>query len=139
MYSFIRGHVCSPEDLRREAVRRGVARVLGEWHGTLPIETAPSVDGVENSDEERQLHALATKPASRSRKLNATAPGKVIPNLWTVMQKWIFALPTRTEAEKARRDDLQQELERIVIDFGDLPGLGDHGVCRNIISLFLIK
>lgn len=128
IYSFIRGQVCSPADLRREVVRRGIARKLGEWHGALPIESTPSVDGVENSDEERQLHALATKASPRSRKVSSTAPDKVIPNLWTVMQKWIFALPTRTEAEKARKDELQQELERIVLEFGNFPGLGDHGL-----------
>src|SRR6516165_9452861 len=36
LYKYIRGRVCSPEDLTREAVWRGVARRLAEWHAIVP-------------------------------------------------------------------------------------------------------
>lgn len=51
-------------------------------------------------------------------------PGKPIPNVWTVMQKWILALPTSTTAQKHRRDLLQKELEWLVNLLGDTPGVG---------------
>lgn len=44
------------------------------------------------------------------------------------MQKWLFALPTTTEAETKRKGVLQKELERTVADLGDKPGLGGNGV-----------
>jgi ethanolamine kinase len=60
--------------------------------------------------------------------VNAITRGKATPNIWTVMQKWILALPSSTEAEVARNTTLQKELERTVKDLGDRPGLGKDGV-----------
>lgn len=60
--------------------------------------------------------------------VNAITHGKSIPNIWTVMQKWILALPSSTEAEVARNTSLQKELEKTVKDLGDRPGLGKDGV-----------
>ena len=53
------------------------------------------------------------------------------PNLWTIMQKWVLALPATTEDERARRVKLQGELEWIVDELDD----GENSVCA--ISLFL--
>jgi hypothetical protein len=61
-------------------------------------------------------------------KINAITPGKPTPNVWTIMQKWVFALPTTSEAEIQRKEVLQQELERTVSELGDTPGLGGNGV-----------
>lgn len=44
------------------------------------------------------------------------------------MQKWVFALPTSTEAELKRKEILQKELERTVSELGSTPGLGNHPV-----------
>lgn len=44
------------------------------------------------------------------------------------MQKWVFALPTTTEAEMKRKDVLQKELERTVSELSDTSGLGENGV-----------
>ena len=60
--------------------------------------------------------------------INAITPSKPIPNVWTIMQKWVFALPTTSEKEIKRKDILQKELERTVSELGDLPGLGENGV-----------
>ena len=46
------------------------------------------------------------------------------------MQKWIFALPVRSDEEKRQQVQLQCELERTVAELGDLPGLGEDGVCK---------
>ncbi|KAA8911847.1 putative ethanolamine kinase [Sphaerosporella brunnea] len=35
-YRFVPGRPCEPEDLGKEAIWRGVARRLGEWHAILP-------------------------------------------------------------------------------------------------------
>src|SRR5690242_3255837 len=42
LYKFVPGSVCSPADLRRPDVWRGVAQRLGEWHATLPISSISS-------------------------------------------------------------------------------------------------
>ena len=60
--------------------------------------------------------------------INAITPSKPTPNVWTVMQKWVFALPTTNEIEVKRKKVLQRELERTVADLGDKLGLGGNGV-----------
>jgi hypothetical protein len=54
--------------------------------------------------------------------------------MWTVLQKWIFALPTTTEEQRTRRRALQKELERVVRELDDGRGLGDDGVCSLSLS-----
>ena len=128
LYEFIRGLVCKPEDLRRETIWRGVARKLGEWHGVLPVISAGESDEVTSLIAEAEISVRKNKESPRSRKINSVTPGKTIPTLWTVLQKWILALPVGTEPERNRRDMLQVELERNVIEFGNIPGIGDDGV-----------
>lgn len=134
MYRFIRGQVCNPEDLRREDVSRAVARRLGEWHARVPIvankgNLTPKMD--EHKIDDRLSRSIPNRTLSKQaiRAINAITPGKPIPNLWTVMQKWIHALPTVTEAEEERKSVLQKELVRTVAELGDTLGLGNDGVC----------
>jgi ethanolamine kinase len=51
-------------------------------------------------------------------------PGKPIPNVWTMMQKWILALPTSTTAQSTRREQLMTELQSLTQLLGDTPGVG---------------
>ncbi len=37
--------------------------------------------------------------------------GKPVPNVWTVMQKWIISLPSKSKAEQERNIALQKELQ----------------------------
>ncbi|MCJ1226551.1 hypothetical protein MMC12_003203 [Toensbergia leucococca] len=128
LYRFIRGKVCNPEDLTREAVWRGVARRLGEWHAVLPIVTTKEKSLVEHGDNKPTLSRSQSKPITSIEEINAITPGKATPNLWTVMQKWIFALPNNSEAERERKKILQKELERSVTELGSTPGLGQDGL-----------
>ncbi|MCJ1270634.1 hypothetical protein MMC22_010531 [Lobaria immixta] len=118
LYRFIRGRVCTPEDLTREDVWRGIARRLGQWHARLPI--------VFESGEPNSLSAC--KPTLSKAAINGITPGRGTPNLWTVMQKWILALPATTDAEMTRRNVLQKELQRTVAELGNTPGLGKDGL-----------
>lgn len=133
LYRFIRGQVCNPEDLRRVDVSRAIARRLGEWHARIPIiadkeDITPKKD--EHEIEDRLSRSIPNRALSKQaiKAINAITPGKPIPNLWTVMQKWIHALPTFTEAEEERKAVLQKELERTVAELGDTIGLGNDGV-----------
>lgn len=54
-------------------------------------------------------------------------PGTPAPNLWTVLQKWILALPTNTDAERSHQQILQKELEWLVEELGGTPGLDHSG------------
>ncbi|KAF2428599.1 putative ethanolamine kinase [Tothia fuscella] len=103
LYKYIAGKVCSPEDLRRPEIWRGVARRIAEYHATLPISAVSAI---------------------RPDTANEIAPGKPSPNVWTVMQKWILALPTNTDEKKQRQTRLQSELEWLVKELGDTPGIG---------------
>ncbi|KAF2238197.1 putative choline/ethanolamine kinase [Viridothelium virens] len=129
LYRFMRGTVCTPEDLRRPEVYRGVASRLGQWHAVLPVSAiaskpsptyAPSpVDSL--LGDRQSTDAVVDGDTKKTPRDNA-AP---TPNLWGIMQRWIQALPTDTEAKLQRRDQLQQELEWIVKELGDTPGIGD--------------
>ncbi|KAL2122509.1 hypothetical protein VTJ04DRAFT_2964 [Mycothermus thermophilus] len=125
MYRFIRGTVTHPEDLRKPDIYKAVARRLAQWHALVPCisgrtghhsRKTSKVDGSPATDEEFQ------------RSLDEVAPGKPPPNLWTVMQKWIYALPTDTEAQRARQAELQQELKRLIAELSQRPGLGVNGL-----------
>ncbi|KAL2354013.1 kinase-like domain-containing protein [Cryomyces antarcticus] len=120
MYKFIEGIVCAPEDLRRQEVWRGVAKRLGEWHARLPISAISS---------EPSLHKPMTNGCTNGidKSGEDITPDKSVPNVWTVMQKWIYALPAGTEAERLRQQSLQNELERSVKELGDTPGIGGCG------------
>lgn len=50
------------------------------------------------------------------------------PNLWATLQKWILALPRKTEQQRQRRKHLQKELERIIVELDDGSGIGEGGV-----------
>lgn len=128
IYRFIRGHVTSSEDLTSEPVWRGVARRLGQWHATLPIISAGKTAVVADAGMEVPLKSLGPTPTASLEEINAITPSKPTPNVWTVMQKWVFALPTTNETEVKHKEVLQKELERTVADLGDKPGLGGNGV-----------
>lgn len=121
LYKFIRGQVCTPKDLTTEPVWRGVAKRLAEWHARLPIV----------SNHRGTLHDDASDgygPSAKDHCSVAIANRKPTPNLWTVMQKWILALPAGTDAEKKRKSVLQKELERSFHDLDSTNGLGEDGV-----------
>ena len=128
MYRFIRGHASSSEDLTSESVWRGVARRLGQWHATLPVVSAGRTAVVADAGMKVPLKSSVPTSMASLEEINAITPSKPNPNVWTVMQKWVFALPTTNEMEIKRKKVLQEELERTVADLGDKPGLGGNGV-----------
>ncbi|MCJ1249356.1 hypothetical protein MMC30_006579 [Trapelia coarctata] len=128
MYRFIRGRVCQPQDLREEPVWRGVARRMGQWHAVLPVVTEDVTAFMTEGGEEDHFSRTASKPMPPLTEINAITPNKPTPNIWTVMHKWVHALPTRTEQEKKRQAVLHQELIRTVAELGDRPGLGKDGL-----------
>ena len=111
LYRFIPGEVCTPQDLGIEVTWRAVARRLGQWHATLPISALSSMDGAVNGAEEGQ--GLAGRLPS--------------PNIWTIMRRWINALPQGTTKEQTRKAFLEKELDRSFKDLDNEDGIGDHG------------
>lgn len=134
LYRFIRGHVCTPDDLTRPSVWRAVARRLAQWHAALPIRDAPSsgstkpvppvVSPFQLVDSDKAAPPLGSA-------VDDITPIKVRqsgPNLWSTLQKWILALPASTEQQRTRRQALQKEFERIVEEMDDGTGIGENGV-----------
>ncbi|KAI4190761.1 MAG: hypothetical protein LQ348_003608 [Seirophora lacunosa] len=128
MYRFIRGQVCDSEDLTQERIWRGVARRLAEWHALLPVVAASEPTASNAVDFPSGSLLEPSNPRPSAAVINSITPSKLAPNVWTVIQKWIFALPTASELEKKRQNELQIELERTVAELGDLPSLGNNGL-----------
>ncbi|AEO65736.1 uncharacterized protein THITE_2113062 [Thermothielavioides terrestris NRRL 8126] len=131
MYGFVQGTVTHPDDLRKPDVYRAVARRLAEWHAIVPCIAGRTGHSRKSSKlDGLALPALDSNlgDAEFQRALDEVAPGKPPPNIWTVMQKWIFALPTETEAQRARQAALQQELKTLVSELSQRPGLGVNGL-----------
>lgn len=132
MYRFIQGTVTQPEDLRKPAIYKAVARRLAQWHAVVPCIPGRTGHSRKNSraDGVSALVALDSNlgDVEFQQVLDGVAPGKPPPNVWTVMQKWIFALPTETEAQRARQSALQQELTTLVAELSQRPSLGVNGV-----------
>lgn len=132
MYKFIRGQVCEPHDLTQQRIWRGVARRLAEWHARLPVLPASESTVTNGLDTPPEPFAEAMSQQRPSTEvINSITPRMMTPNVWTVMQKWIFALPTASEAERQRKETLQKELERTVAGLGEkcVMGKDGAGVC----------
>ncbi|KAI9754645.1 MAG: hypothetical protein M4579_004608 [Chaenotheca gracillima] len=122
LYRFIRGRACAPADLIREPVWRGVARRLGQWHASLPTDAAPAPATPSSDESGRPKDAAALKAIA------SIAPTKPQPNVWSVMQKWVLALPANTSEEQKRKDMLQKELLKTSEELCDVSTLGKEGL-----------
>ncbi len=123
IYRYIKGAVTSPADLRKEEVYHAVARRLAEWHAVVPcLPKEPLHDVANGNGQAERRNSLLQE------KIDHAAPSKVAPNVWTVMQKWVYALPQGTEADRIRQADLQKELQRIIDEYSSRLGLGKNSL-----------
>jgi ethanolamine kinase len=88
LYRFVAGRVCSVDGMAEPETWTAVAKRLGEWHGVLP--TSPAITGPSPAD--------AQQPAN---------------SLWGVLHKWVSALPSSNDAQKAQKEELQRELQTL--------------------------
>ncbi|EAA35875.1 hypothetical protein GE21DRAFT_923 [Neurospora crassa] len=129
MYRFVQGSMTHPEDLRKPVIYKAVAKRLAQWHAVVPCITARTGHSRRNSkNTDFIVPSEALGDAEFQQIIDSVAPGKPPPNVWTVMQKWIFALPTDTEAQRERQAQLQKELTRTVAELSQRPGLGTNGL-----------
>jgi ethanolamine kinase len=122
MYRFIEGKVSTPADLRRSDVYRGVARKLAEWHAMLPISAVTRGIGVEG----HIIEGMTRERRASIQQIEGFTPLMPTPNIWTVMRKWILALPTSTEKEKNHQEQLRDELRWLYQELGDTPGIANQ-------------
>ena len=128
LYRFLRGRVSTPADLREPSVYRGVARRLGEWHARLPVDIPMPTMEQPNGTPGPPVRMAPSKRTRSVEEAYAVTPGKITPNVWTTMQRWVFALPTGTSAEQTRKQQLQDAIKRTTKEFADMPGLGEDGL-----------
>ena len=126
LYRFIQGRVCTAQDLTSEPIWTAVARRLGEWHGSLPINAVVSAEPKTNGNP------LVDRVKDHGRGLekggSSIALRKPTPNIWQVMLRWVNALPASTEADAKRKEQLRGELERSYNDLDSSHGLGQDGM-----------
>lgn len=101
LYRFLPGRLCTPQDLLKESVWRAVAIRLGEWHARLPLPSCKA-EGVSPGRPEATNRQVATRSP------NAQSPRTI----WTVMQEWTEAIPSKSPEAKARKIDLQKALHK---------------------------
>ncbi|KAK3394566.1 kinase-like domain-containing protein [Podospora didyma] len=130
MYRFVQGTVTQPEDLRKPAIYKAVARKLAQWHAVVPCIPGRTGHSRKNSraDDGNAPSFASLGDAEFQQAIDGIAPGKPSPNVWTVMQKWIFALPSDTDAQRAVQAELQKELGTLVSELSQRPGLGANGL-----------
>ncbi|KAH7274595.1 kinase-like domain-containing protein [Fusarium solani] len=138
LYRYLLGTVARAQDLSDPLILTAIARRLAQWHATVPCLPDPN-----HARDDRHVNGTAnTNGASNGQDMiDNAAPGKPPPNMWTIMQKWIFALPTDTDAQRERQALLQQELEGMIKKLSQRPGLGKNGLvfahcdllCANVI------
>ncbi|CAG7562185.1 unnamed protein product [Fusarium equiseti] len=152
MYRYILGKPARAQDLSEPLILSAIARRLAHWHATVPCLPDPNhardekhVNGNGSTNGQINGHANGCvngdSDKSRQEQIDSTAPGKPPPNVWTTMQKWIFALPTDTDAQRERQALLQAELKVMVQKLSQRPGLGKNGLvfahcdllCANVI------
>lgn len=138
LYRFIRGQVTTPEELALPAIWRGVAQQLGQWHAVLPVReaAAPTSPDTKGTLGAQQLQMDQDPSAQVGAGFALIEPSQPEPNLWTVIQKWILALPVATEEQRARRVSLQSELLWIVQELEGGNVIGENGVCIRFLPLF---
>ena len=125
LYRFISGTVAHAQDLNDPPILRAIARRLAQWHATVPC----LPDGTYYPEGTNGQNGVSKRPTNgHQRKFSNAAPAKPSPNMWTVMQKWILALPTETEAQRERQTRLQKELDVMIEELSQRPGLGRDGV-----------
>lgn len=152
LYRFVPGTVAHAGNLSEPEILRAIARRLAQWHATVPclpdahphkrggINGTNGVNGINGTNGHKETngvnghngtngHTNGDHGRSQQDMIDNAAPGKPPPNVWTIMQKWIFALPTETEAQRERQALLQRELEEMVEKLSRRPGLGENGVC----------
>ena len=104
--------------------------MLGSWHGSLSISAISDV---------KDLEAPGTNGANGA----DVATKRPEPNLWSIMQTWIDALPVATLEQKEQKNDIQNKYVELVAEIGDTPGLDGHDyvfshcdlLCGNVIIL----
>ena len=121
MYRYIIGQVCTPQDIINERVWRAVAKHLGEWHARLPID---SVAGVIHLPGSRSANSAKSQSAESCFDISCRSP---VPNIWSVMQRWIDALPCGSPGQKSQKEMLQIELDRSFRDLDNQRGPGSRG------------
>lgn len=118
LYRFIRGKPCGHEDLATPPIYRGVARRLAQWHAVLP----------NNGTSSTHTDDSTTHNAEKQDDFEVIQPRRAGPSMWAVLQKWIIALPVATPEQRARRLNLQKELQWVVEKLDDGMGIGEEGV-----------
>lgn len=121
MYRYIIGQVCTPKDLVSEPVWRAVARRLGEWHARLPVAAVvESKEDIPNGANGHKSNGAAVDASS-------LASRRPTPNIWSVIQRWVDALPCDNPKQEARKQLLQKELDRSFKDLDNDRGPGSFG------------
>ena len=135
LYRFISGTVAQAKHLSVPQVSRAVARRLAQWHATVPCHfdtayTNGHCDGdIRSSSPNSHVNGNINGNSIKYKVVNA-APGKLPPNLWTTMQKWLLALPSETAPQRERQHLLQEEFEELVKQYSSRDGYGRNGVRR---------
>lgn len=131
MCRFIPGDICEPQDFHHPETYRQIAKMLGQWHGSLPISvltTTPKPGDAEVPEK----HAALSKDGKQI---------PPIPNIWRNAQDWIGLLPADTDELKKRNELFKRELAWLSEKFSNTPGLDGRDyvfshtdlLCANVI------
>ncbi|KAF3940291.1 hypothetical protein ABW19_dt0200176 [Dactylella cylindrospora] len=138
IYRFVPGRMTSPQDLTTPKVYTAVAKRLGQWHAK--VDTKGLMDALDAMGPRRRISPdsgvpelvyegdpeddiFGREPEEQADvDENPIQPGET--ELWRTLDKWVEALPEKTEKGKTMKDTLRKELTWID-ENTQLRGLGE--------------
>ena len=134
LYKYQPGRICTAEDLGKEGVWHAVAAHLGEWHARLPLPMPKKYNSEKTGIERPNSN---TPETAQARSIASRFPS---PNIWSVLEQWVHALPARTEAEKTDKGVLQKELQRSFeeLDHEHALGVSGVGIPSPVFAIFVL-
>ena len=113
---------------------------MGEWHAVLPVSSiTSSVRSEAEINENHDGQILVQNAIDRIIEVGTDAekssvdgvgnnfedfaPNATSPSVWTVIHRWIDALPSSTGAERDRKAILAKELRWVAGELGDMHGI----------------
>lgn len=104
--------MCTQKEIQTPEIYRAVAEKLGQWHGALSIGAISDSTELDQNSQQARVNGI-----------DAKLPDIPFPNVWSILQSWIHALPAESDKQRERIRTIQVEFDFLKQKLSDTPGL----------------